>query len=419
MVERVLVCTVGGSHQPIIQAIEQLAPCLTVFVCSTGKSSSVYIINGEGKVIKENQNDEKPSLPNIPTIVNINKEDYNIVSVPPDDLDEVFKILHSEIYDIQNSYPKAMLYADYTGGTKTMTAGLILAALEHDIHLHLVKGARTNLEKVSEGTQWAVPASVDWIKFYRTVQNHLSSWNQYAYGQAVRGMESMNIPTDSKLQEKFFKVKTLSQAFDAWDRFDHEKAKQLLSVYRSEVNPQYVPYFLILDVLCADNNKATEPACIYDLWLNALRRASQGRYDDAVARIYRIIEWTAQWILWAQCGVSTSDIPEDFIPPELDIRKNRQGKYQAPLYHSWQLVKYKTTGSMAEYIEEKGDDLLTFLELRNQSILAHGKEPITEQKWKKAKRWFDTHILPPFQKALQEAGLKKVPPQLPSTYEWL
>ncbi len=419
MVERVLLCTVGGSHQPIIQAVQQLAPDMTVFVCSEGKSSSASMISGAGKVIKEHPGDEKFSLPNIPTQLDLSEEDYKIVTVPPDDLDEVFKVLHAKLHEIKNNYHEAVLYADYTGGTKTMTAGLILASLEHQIHLHLVKGARTNLEKVSEGTQWAVPASVDWIRFYRTAQNHLSSWNQYAYGQAVKGLSTMNVPKDSQLQEKFFKAKVLSQAFDAWDRFDHKKAKNLLSTYRSEVTPQYVPYFLIIDVLCAQENKATEPARIYDLWLNALRRSAQGRFDDAIARIYRIIEWTAQWVLWAQCEVSTSDLPEDFIPREVDIRKNRYGKYQAPLYHSWQLVRYKTAGPLAEFIETKGDSLLTFLELRNQSILAHGREPITESKWKEAKSWFEANILPPFQEEMKRAGLKKMPPQLPDTYDWL
>jgi CRISPR-associated protein (TIGR02710 family) len=419
MVERILLCTVGGSYQPIIQAVQQLSPDLTVFVCSEGKSSSVSMINGKGKVIKEYPGDEKYSLPNIPTQLNLSNESYKIITVPPDDLDKVFKILLSYLNDIKNNYHKATLYADYTGGTKSMTAGLILASLEHEIKLHLIKGARTNLDKVSEGTQWAVPASVDWIKFYRTMHNHLTSWKQYAYGQAVKCLITMDLPSDSVLQENFFKAKILSQAFDAWDRFDHKKAKSLLSTYRSEINPQYVPYFLILDVLCDQEKQVTELTRIYDLWLNALRRSAQGRYDDAIARVYRIIEWTAQWVLQEQCGVSTSDLPEDFIPTGVDIRKNRHGKYQAPLYHSWQLVRHKTTGPLSEFIKTKGDSLLTFLEVRNQSILAHGKEPITEQKWKEAKSWFETNILPPFQETLKTAGLKKIPPQLPDTYEWL
>ena len=41
-----------------------------------------------------------------------------------------------------------------------------------------------------------------------------------------------------------------------------------------------------------------------DLWRNAERRAVQGRYDDAVARCYRMVEWTAQWLLRTRCNVS-------------------------------------------------------------------------------------------------------------------
>lgn len=52
-------------------------------------------------------------------------------------------------------FPGARFIADYTGGTKTMTAALVCTALERDdVTLQLVSGARPDLVAVRDGTEW-------------------------------------------------------------------------------------------------------------------------------------------------------------------------------------------------------------------------------------------------------------------------
>ena len=414
-----LFSTVGGSHQPILQAVEQLQPDHIVFVCSSGSQSSVYMIQGQGKVIKANKEDKKPSLPNIPTQLQLHEDQFEVLKVDPDDLDAITEAISRRVTKIREEFPQSPIYADYTGGTKSMTGGLILTALDYDLDLHLVKGQRSDLEKVTDGTQWGVPASVERIKFDRALANHLQAWNLFAYGQAAAGLRSITLPAKTDIQDRFLMAKNLSEAFDAWDRFDHDQARKLLMPYRARLNKidqNFIEYFKILDVLTNREHAIREPALIYDLWLNSLRCARQCRFDDGVARIYRMIEWIAQWVLKDQFNVDSSDLPEDFIPKEVDLRKNRDGKYQAPLYYSWQLVKHKAQGPLAEFIKSQEKDLRTVLEGRNSSILAHGQESVTTHTWKKTYQWFEDKLLPAFQQDVKHKGLKKWPPQLPDTF---
>jgi CRISPR-associated protein (TIGR02710 family) len=227
----------------------------------------------------------------------------------------------------------------------------------------------------------------------------------------------MEPPRDADLYSAFLQALNLSRAFDSWDRFDHEGAKKILSSYSAIIGKAYSSYFQTVQLLTKEGS-GKEPALIYDLWLNALRRAAQGRYDDAVARIYRVIEWTAQWILKDQCGVDSSDLPEDFIPGHIKIIRGHKNKYQAPLYIAWQLVEEKTDTCLASFFRDNGKDLLGKLDIRNASILAHGFVPIDSGKWENFYGWMEQWFWPCFLQDAKKSGLKKMPPQLPDYYSF-
>ena len=353
--KNILCCTVGGSHQPIITAIKQLSPDHICFFCTTGKAGSDRQILGKGKVIKADSHDEKATLPNIPTQLNLSDDQFTVVEVPHDDLDIAYSIMIQNLKRISERWPDADLFADYTGGTKTMTAALVLAALDSKAELQAVLGQRTNLEKVADGTQWRFPASVERIRFEREMKQHLAAWQTFSYSQTRQGLERMEVPRQVELRNRFLAAKTLSEAFDAWDKFDHPKAGKLLSACRAEAGAIYGDYFKMLTALNGEKGKR-EPALLQDLWLNAKRRAHQGRFDDAVARVYRLIEGTAQWVLRRDCNVDSSDLPKEFIPCDVEIRKGHTGKYAAPLYLAWKLVEKRVKSPAADFMKEYGED---------------------------------------------------------------
>src|SRR5512143_3703278 len=91
----ILICTVGGSHEPILTAIRQTSPDFVCFICSgkdpaTGRPGSDVQITGKGSIIKKSPLDEKPTLPNIPTQAGLREEQYEVAEVPADDLEQAF-----------------------------------------------------------------------------------------------------------------------------------------------------------------------------------------------------------------------------------------------------------------------------------------------------------------------------------------
>ena len=100
-----------------------------------------------------------------------------------------------------------------------------------------------------------------------------------------------------------------------------------------------------LSILKDEKNKRREPALLFDLWLNAERRAAQGRFDDAIARWYRLMEWTAQWQLKTKLDADTADFPPDLLPEDADATPGRDGKIKIGLWQAWQVLGERLTGT--------------------------------------------------------------------------
>ena len=153
LTDRILLCTVGGSHQPILEAIESAIPTHVCFFCTnrhpeTGKPGSIDQVIGKGNVIKPAHNDKKPMLPAIPVQAGLSRDVFEARVIPADDLDGACTAMRSATAELAERFPGAQFIADYTGGTKTMTAALVCTALEReDVELWLVAGARPDLQK--------------------------------------------------------------------------------------------------------------------------------------------------------------------------------------------------------------------------------------------------------------------------------
>lgn len=417
----VLICTVGGSHQPIITALEQLAPDHVLFVCTdrdpgTGRAGSLQQIIGKGLVIKSAPDDAKPSLPNIPTQTRLARERFQELLVPADDLNAAFVAIDASLASLKERFPGARLIADYTGGTKTMSAALVAAALDHArVELQVVTGNRANLVRVLDGTQSAAPASVDGIRISRAIEAHTAAWQRFAYEEATQGLRSIVVPPASGLRARLDRARDLSAAFAAWDRFDHAKALVLIEPYAPLVTGSLGLQLPALRALASEGDSRREPLRIWDLWLNAERRAAGGRFDDAVARVYRLIEWTAQWVLRAQAGLDTADLPADRISPAVAATQTRSGKYQAGLFVSWQLVGKWTQGPASRFFHQDQDSLRDILEFRNRSILAHGFRPIGAEGWKGLRSWLEGRFIPMLRDEMVAARVFAAP-QLPDRY---
>lgn len=419
----ILICTVGGSYQPLVTAIKEQQPDFVLFICTntdpaTGRPGSSIQITGAGNCIKANQNDAKPSLPNIPNQAGLSSGQYDICLTVADDLDQIYLDCTAAITQLLQRFPNAKLIADYTGGTKSMTAGLVMAALEHQtIELQLVTGSRADLIKVNDGSQNAEYANIERIRFERLLSPYRQAWTRYAYSEAESGLNQLSAPRgDVELRGQFTRFRELSRAFSEWDNFNHQAAQSIIKDYAPKLPDNFKVYLASLNQLNDINLAKRDAARLLDLYLNALRRAAQGRYDDAIARVYRLIEWTAQWLLKTQFGIETSKINAEDIPEGVNLSPNREGHYQAALFDAWQLVKHKSTGAAAQFISTEKERLLHHLNIRNSSILAHGFEPVIASDWQNMQTWLEQQFIPMLLAEVTRVGIKGMPAQLPNHY---
>ncbi len=385
----ILVLTVGGSHQPLVTAIRSLKPDLVVFLCSddtqAAKGSYVHVV-GEGKVIKSSPKVERPDLPNIGTQTGLRPEQYRIVRIHRfDNLEDCYREARRALETLRREHGDARVVADYTGGTKSMTAGLALAAVEDErCEINLVTGTRADLDKVRDLTQFARPVVVWNLRALRKLEEVKERLSRYDYSGAAALLETIGrMPISEALRQGITTGIAICRGFDVWDRFDHEGAKGLLEPYRKHL----VQAGIALDDLCR-----AEPRNPYvraeDLLLNAERRAAQGRYDDAVARVYRTLELIAQVRLETAYRIKTGDVDLRNVPESvrtsLEHHRSDDGKVQLPLFVAWWLLKEMADQPLGAWFAEKSPAIQDFLGARNSSILAHGDRPIDQTRYESA-----------------------------------
>lgn len=412
---KTLVCTVGGSYQPIVTGILATKPDFVLFVCSeddldTGRPGSYEQITKKGVFLKSNFNDEKPSKPNIPSQLGMSDDSFEILRVYSDDLDDAYSKIFQNVRTLVERGDEVLV--DYTGGTKSMSAALCLAALDFEsVNLQLVTGMRADLNKVSDGTQQAVQASIGRTRFRMKLRQALSSWEVFAYDDTILQLAKQS-PVHRDDRADLSAVKNLSRAFSAWDRFEHKEALSIIESYVKRFGEQLIPYLTQLRHINSESPRRV-PVQLFDLWLNAKRRAEQRRYDDATSRAYRLMEWSAQWLLQSQVGIDTSDIQEDQIPEGMEIPVTSKGVRQTALLGSWQLASRTCNDDVQAYWQENELRMKDLLSIRNHSILAHGFEPITEAEWTRIFNFIEDGLIPLLIQQAQKQRIKLDKVQLP------
>lgn len=414
----ILVLTVGGSCEPIVTSIRQNKPDRIHFLCS---ADSRRMVDGQGKVCGKDPNNRDKV--NILTQANVSVE-YTIHLIDNfDDLNTCYVEALQILRKARDQHPDARIVADYTGGTKSMSAGLAAAAMDvATIEVCLVKGERTDLVKVLDGTQSIRMAGVHTpiLERFRLIADRF--FRSYSYASASEVLEqALSLPiatNDEQLQHWL----TAARAFDAWDKFDHPKALELLQAVGGDYHSYLRPLLQIIESQkqLVNDNRTTAPLpntpryeVVFDLLKNAERRATQHRYDDAVARLYRALEVLAQLVLRIQCDIHTGSVDIERMPEvhrqKYEKLRNERGRIQLPLVSAYELLADLGNQVGRAFFDEKGR-ILGALEARNYSILAHGFIPVKEEEYRKVKEVFDGF----FRKVWELLKVSDNVPQLPN-----
>jgi CRISPR-associated protein (TIGR02710 family) len=139
-----------------------------------------------------------------------------------------------------------------------------------------------------------------------------------------------------------------------------------------------------------------------DLWLNAQRRGERGRYDDAVARLYRLLEAAAQAQVFARYQLETGRIAPNELPDSLRYsvfisrdRKDDSEYTQLALAQTVELLRDRDPDDafVAAYACDAARHGRlhgpSWLVKRNNSILAHGFVSIDGSAWEEANSWVE------------------------------
>jgi len=385
----VLLVTVGGSPEPILTAIQTLAPERVVFLCSDRSRSQV---EGQGypcQIVSNGQLTQR--LPNLPTQAGLGDR-FQLVELEPDNLQQAYTAIAQTIRDLQAELGNRQLQADYTGGTKTMSVALGMAANDCGVPLFLTTGERRNIERVTRD-ELTGPVAADAVTVQRRLDSFLTPMLQnYDYAAAIGELRSMraahNLPP--ALAQRVQALYGCCLGFEAWDRFDHQGAWERLSgcMKWPELRSRALSLKCVLKSRAQiDPEFETDAAIdchgyevVEDLLRNAERRAHQQRYDDAVARLYRSLELLAQVRLGQAYGIQTANVDPALLPEAVqawifELRASPDWPIQLGLAKSYELLA-RLADPLGNCYQEQANAINDALQVRNYSILAHGFRPI-------------------------------------------
>ncbi|MGH7067932.1 MAG: hypothetical protein ACREFO_19535 [Acetobacteraceae bacterium] len=436
---KILLCTVGGSHAPILTALNSGSWDHVEFVCTeddpaAGKRGSVSMVRDHVEVPGRTV-PPVSRLPSIPEQARLDPASWSVCLVAPDDPDGIFGKLVERLSELQSAHPDAEIVVDFTGGTKSMSVGAALAVTARPpARLQVTTGTRSDLVRVLDGTEQPIVLRTDRLVIERQIELLRAAWTRFGYAEAAAGFdllsETLAAAAPEQLRQRLNDLHHLSAAFAAWDRFDHRHVRESLNRVKSRYPDWVAPWMVRQSELLHDSVARSHPHKICDLWLNAERRAARGRYDDAVARAYRLVEWTGQWLLGTRLGIDSGNVDLSAMDPAV---LQRAGIQQRPdkrdlggLESSLRLLAALDPGGRMDAFLNRplddaagrtGLDVLTkdLLPLRNRSILAHGFDPLGEDKWNRWRAFIgDTFFSRMLLPELGAVGISGMPAQLPT-----
>ena len=392
---RLLICTVGGTPEAIAAAIKGSAPERVTFVVSPETRGDVEtgvlpLLQREGLTLTRGQYDylQVPDAQDFITCV------------------ERLRELGDEVSKWRARGKEFTVLVDFTGGTKCMSASLALVARQWHCRFSYIGGTQRNkggLGVVVSGAEKIMHFQNPWdVLGYQVVEDAVILFNQGNYEAAVQILErSLREIERPDIKHELNTFKSLSQAYLDWDRFDHKRADQCLGEVQKNAN--HLRHLFpgtgeeVLQTVSVHRRFLSELQkslvsrhILLDLCANARRCADKGRYDDAVARLYRAVEAVAQFRLHTGYNMYCCDkngtpdfskivlsrVPES-ARPYWAKREREDGTMALSLQDNYRLLSDMKDALGERFSQLQGKE--SPLAARNQSILAHGFMPVGER----------------------------------------
>ncbi len=398
---KALLVSVGGSPAPLIHSLNTQRPDYVIYFSSRDTR----------RVVRESI---EPALSFRPL-------DHEMI-VTPDEQD-----LLSSVAALRAGLPAILqlwgldyadLVGDYTGGTKTMSAALVLALTGKGCRYSYVGGLerdKAGLGVVIDGKEQILRLKNPWDVLALDDLKELRVLFGRCRFRAVRDLAERTARRAEVNRTFFQALESLAEGYYQWDNFQYRAAHPALAKGLGLLRPfadghrqpgltafleEATASLTRLELLKIDaaqfksnpSRKDLEQvrggdgsAIIVDVLANAVRRAEiEYKFDDAVARLYSAIEKMAKVRLKLAHGLDNSHIDLDKLTDPVlreELAAGRlesaEKKIQLPLHRSFELLARLSDPLGQAYLQAE-PELRQVLSIRNNSLLAHGFDPVTE-----------------------------------------
>jgi CRISPR-associated protein (TIGR02710 family) len=386
LTSRAMLVSLGGSPEPVLYTLNQQQPAYILFFVSAESVGQIReVIQG----------------------LTFPWQDIDrIVSPSAEILGDCYRALRDRLPDKLAQWditPEDVL-VDYTGGTKSMSAALVLATIEQAHRYSYVGGVERDkggVGVVLGGRERMHYIQNPWKEVAQEERKRISLLFATArYETAQEEIQRMLMHVEESDRELWQAMAALVEAYGDWDSFNPRSAKNklgrafnFLKPYARgarEQQPGIAQLVLEVEAHLAFLSRLTSPdgrdeAYILDLIANADRRAHvEGKYEDGVARLYSCLERGAKFRLLRRFGVSTEDVKAEQLPEsvraefEHKYRDARDSTIKLPLFASYRLLD-ALGDELGQGFMARQEDIFKLLSLRNLSPLGHGENPVGRQ----------------------------------------
>ena len=386
--KKALVLTVGTGTRadsnivvPLVKTVKNSNPNFVVFICSENSKTNAEKIASSLTLVKGGNC-------------------RFIMLEDPDNLEKSFLDINAAFrFLTRKAYENGDITIDFTSGTKAMTSALVLAGVAFNCgEIKYISGDRKNGIVIS-GMERFINFEPNRLRAFGdlTLARNLILELRFDTARDILEKTSMDLlpETDKKRRSALTHI---TAAYGYWDKFDHIRFKGEIEQVRAGGDPAltcFLPDEETTETLLKIGRDVKKGKITWevmaDITCNAERRFDEGKFDDALARVYRLTEMLAQMTLLKTYSIDPSDVVLDKVPEDLRGRlapnRNPEGKIQIGLAKDYELLNALGDNLGLYFIgNKKFQDLL---KKRNRTILAHGLIPINKKECRQAFDYFN------------------------------
>lgn len=379
-----LIISVGSTIEPIVVSIAEHRPDFVIFFASEQTIESIGAIKAR---LQEQ---------------NVAIRNRNVMIADAEDLEACYaSALQCAEIALEAGRQAADVVVDFTGGTKAMTAALTLATVGKGFAFSYVGGRERSKEGrgvVTTGSERIVRRRDPFVLYAVHERRRLAQYvNRYQFQAAeavARDLQARPIFEPDRVAFEF--IGDVAAGYEAWDRFLFDDAQRKLksasrkwapairanpALRYAELQPMIEAHVIRLELIQDKTHRLRQVHALLaeELLANAARRSEEGKYDDAIVRLYRALELGGQIAVQKTLGCGTDKVPVERLPASLrdeyQQRYQRQPNFvQLALDATYRLLEALDQPEGKQFAS-RAEQFRKIQSARNGSWLAHGLGP--------------------------------------------